>query len=105
MKVYLVMDNHYYSTKPIHSAYLSKKKAKEKSDELRLREYIWNPHKFWDLTICKNSSIIGFSIDYTMRQDHAGFVLEFDLFGWNIEYRFYDCRHWDDERNCWEERK
>ena len=41
MKVYLVMD-HYYSSKPIHSAYLSKKKAKEKSDELRLQEYIWN---------------------------------------------------------------
>ena len=42
MKIYLVMDNHYYSAKSIHSAYLSKKKAKEKSDELRLREYIWN---------------------------------------------------------------
>lgn len=42
MKIYLVMNNHYYSTKPIHSAYVSYQKAKEKSDELRLQEYIWN---------------------------------------------------------------
>jgi len=42
MKIYLVMNNHYYSTEPIHSAYLSYQKAKEKSDELRLQEYIWN---------------------------------------------------------------
>ncbi len=61
----------------------------------------WNPHKFWDLTITKNSAIIGFSIDFTMRQDHAGFGFDFELFGWNIDYRFYDARHWDYESGRW----
>ena len=62
----------------------------------------WNPHKFWDLSICKKSSIIGFTFDFTMRQDHAGFSLEIELFGWSIEYRFYDNRHWDYKNGCWE---
>jgi len=61
----------------------------------------WMPHKFQDFTICKNSSIIGFTFDFTMRQDHAGFGFEFELFGWNIDYRFYDSRHWDNKNNCW----
>jgi hypothetical protein len=63
----------------------------------------WNPHKFWDLSICKTSSIIGFTFDYTMRQDHAGFGFDIGIFGWNIDYRFYDSRHWDYTNNCWEE--
>ena len=63
----------------------------------------WNPHKFWDLTICKRSSIIGFTFDFNMRQDHAGSGLEIELLGWSIEYRFYDCRHWDYKNGCWEE--
>lgn len=62
----------------------------------------WNPHKFWDLSICKRSSIIGFTFDFTTREDHAGFSLEIELFGWSIEYRFYDNRHWDYENGCWE---
>ena len=62
----------------------------------------WNPHKFWDLSICKRSSIIGFTFDFTTRQDHAGFSLEIELFGWSIEYRFYDNRHWDYKNGCWE---
>ena len=62
----------------------------------------WNPHKFWDLSICKQSSIIGFTFDFTTRQDHAGFSLEIELFGWGIEYRFYDNRHWDYKNGCWE---
>ena len=62
----------------------------------------WNPHKFWDLTISKNSAIIGFSIDYTIRQDHAGFGFDIDFLGWNIDYRFYDSRHWDYKTGKWE---
>jgi hypothetical protein len=62
----------------------------------------WNPHKFWDLTICKNSAIIGFCFDFTMRQDPAGFGFDIELFGWNIDYRFYDSRHWDIETGRWE---
>ena len=62
----------------------------------------WVPHKFWELTICKNNFIIGFTFDFTMRQDHAGFGFDFDFLGWNIDFRFYDSRHWNDKNNCWE---
>jgi elongation factor G len=33
-------------------------------------------------------------------QPGSGF--EFEFFGWSIEYRFYDCRHWNYEKGCWE---
>ena len=62
----------------------------------------WNSHKFWDLTIFKDNSIIRFVFDFGIRQDHAGFGFEIGLLGWGIDYRFYDHRHWDDENNCWE---
>jgi hypothetical protein len=62
----------------------------------------WMPHKFWEFEIYKNSSIIGFSFDLTMRTDHAGFGFSFELFGWRVDYRFYDSRHWNDETECWE---
>ena len=62
----------------------------------------WNPHKFWEFEIYKNSSIIGFAFDLTMRQDHAGFSFGFELFGWGVDYRFYDSRHWIVEIECWE---
>jgi hypothetical protein len=63
----------------------------------------WNPHKFWDFSICKTSSIIGFTFDFNTRQNYAGSGLEIELFGLSIEYRFYDSRHWDYTNNCWEE--
>lgn len=40
-----------------------------------------------------------------MRQDHAGFGFDFELFGWNIYYMFYDDRHWDYKNGCWEGEK
>ena len=63
----------------------------------------WMPHKFWEFGIYKNSSIIGFTFDLTMRTDHAGFGIGFELFGWRVDYQFYDSRHWNDKTECWEE--
>ena len=41
MKIYYVEENPYGGTyRPIHSAYLSKTRAQEVSDELRLKTYI-----------------------------------------------------------------
>ena len=65
----------------------------------------WNHHKYVDLTICKRSSIIGFTFDFNTRQDHAGSGVELELLGWSIEYRFYDERHWDYTNKCWENTK
>jgi hypothetical protein len=63
----------------------------------------WNPYKFWDFSISKNSFIFGFAFDFSIRQDHAGFGFDISIFGWGIDYRFYDDRHWDYENGCWEE--
>lgn len=62
----------------------------------------WIPHKFWEFNVYKTSCLIGFTFDFNMRQDHAGSGFEFELFGWSIEYRFYDSRHWNYEKGCWE---
>ena len=35
------------------------------------------------------------------KRDHAGFDFELNLFTFAIGIRFYDCRHWDYENNCW----
>lgn len=61
----------------------------------------WNPNKFWDLTIVKNSSIIGFTFSWTIREDHAGISFDISLFGWNLDFHFYDQRHWNHESNWW----
>ena len=59
----------------------------------------WHPHKFWNLSIIKTDSIIGFNFDYTIREDHAGLKFEFSLMGWGIDFHFYDHRHWNAETN------
>jgi len=61
----------------------------------------WNPHKFWALTIVKNSSIVGASFNWSMRQDHAWIGFDISLVGWNFDFRLYDSRHWDHTNNCW----
>jgi hypothetical protein len=60
------------------------------------------PHKFWEFGIYKTNAIIRCILEFTTRQDHAGFGVELDLLGWGIEFKVYDNRHWDDEKECWE---
>lgn len=63
---------------------------------------IWNPYKFWTLTICKSSAIVGFTFDISPRQDHAGFGIGFEFLGWDVEFRVNDSRHWNYSKGCWE---
>lgn len=62
----------------------------------------WIPHKFWEFNVYKTSCLIDFRISYTVKDDHAGFEAFIGLFGWSVEFRFCDDRHWDYENNCWE---
>ena len=62
----------------------------------------WMPHRFWEFGVYKTNAIIRCIIDFTIRQDHAGFGMELDLFGWGVEFRVYDSRHWNVETECWE---
>lgn len=43
-------------------------------------------------------------LDLNWRQiDHAGPWITVNLFGWTLDARIYDHRHWDDMTNTWAE--
>ena len=48
------------------------------------------------------NNLVNFHIDWSIKEDHAGFMLEFALFGFGASICLYDCRHWDYENDCWE---
>lgn len=58
-------------------------------------------HKFWELQLNKTADIIGISLLYTFRQDHAGLMLCASLLGYEAIFNFYDSRHWDNSTNNW----
>lgn len=60
-------------------------------------------NKYFNVGLYKTNSIFGMSVYWSVKQDHAGSALEFNLFGFAVAFVFYDCRHWDDEKNQWEE--
>ncbi len=47
------------------------------------------------------ATIITLSLDYTIRQDHAGLRIVVGLFGYEFQMHIYDVRHWDDEKQQW----
>jgi hypothetical protein len=60
-------------------------------------------HKYIELEFTRDSTLISFMFDWTIRQDHAGLDLELGLFGYNIHFKFYDSRHWDFKKFCYED--
>jgi hypothetical protein len=62
--------------------------TKNKTLELQFSEYRFN--------------ILEFQLDLNWRQtDHAGPWLMINLFGYTMDLRMYDKRHWDDVSNDW----
>ena len=55
-------------------------------------------HKFIELEITKDVTLISFLFNWTIRQSHAGLDLEAGLFGYCFHFNFYDGRHWDGEQ-------
>lgn len=58
-------------------------------------------NKYWEFNIHKSSDIISVSVSITTKRDHSGVYLSAGLFGYNVEFNFYDTRHWDYKRNRW----
>lgn len=52
-------------------------------------------NKYIELEVTKDSTLISFMFNWTVRQSHAGLELEIGLFGYNVHFQFYDNRHWD----------
>lgn len=55
-----------------------------------------------EFNIYKSNIIAEMSIEASAKKDHAGLRLSLGLVGYELEFHFYDTRHWDRENNCWE---
>ncbi len=60
-------------------------------------------YKCWEVEVNKTNNIVGLAIRTTVRQAHAGIFLAVSLLGFEAVFDFYDHRHWNYEKNCWEE--
>ena len=58
-------------------------------------------NKAWELNLYESNELIGIEFEYTMRADHAGIGLTLSLFGYTLEYKIYDVRHWDYTQDKW----
>jgi hypothetical protein len=70
-------------------------------DNLWNRSGLITNYMAWEVELCVVKTLIGFEINYTRRQDHAGFTVELTLFGRSISFQIYDTRHWDYTTNTW----
>ena len=59
-------------------------------------------HKAWEFNVYRTHQIIDAELRLTFKDDHAGLLVLFGLFGYALEISIYDTRHWDYENNCWE---
>ncbi len=58
-------------------------------------------NKFIELEITRDFTLVSFRFNWTVRQSHAGLDLELGVFGYNVNFQFYDVRHWDSENGRW----
>jgi hypothetical protein len=60
-------------------------------------------HKYWELQLSRYAfNWFELRVDLNWRQtDHAGPWLTVNLFGFTIDARIVDSRHWDDGINNW----
>lgn len=59
-------------------------------------------HKFIELEMYQDSSILSFMFDWTIRQSHAGLHTEIGILGFCLRFNFYDNRHWNHNFGQWE---
>ena len=62
-------------------------------------------NKFVELEVLRDSTIVSFMFRLASRQSHAGLSMELGLLGYSFKFNFYDNRHWDYEKNCYEHYK
>lgn len=56
-------------------------------------------NKTIEVGVYRNNAIIGCSFGITgFKQDHAGFSFDIDLLGYNLDFTFYDNRHYEDRK-------
>ena len=60
-------------------------------------------YKSWELDtwFTENAYLLGFSISYTRKRDHAGIRIEFQIWNLSVDFTIYDNRHWDHKTDDW----
>jgi hypothetical protein len=59
-------------------------------------------NKAWEIEIYRSDTVVEFETRLTVRQDHAGLIIELGLFSYTIRAQVYDTRHWDYEKKAWQ---
>ena len=59
-------------------------------------------NKFVELEAHTTEALLGFNFYLTRKRDHAGLDIQLSLAGLCLHFNFYDNRHWDYERNDWQ---
>ena len=62
------------------------------------------PNKFWELQITNEFDCpwFNFQIQWTRKQDHAGFQILVEIYKFMFDFKIYDIRHWDYDNNSYE---
>lgn len=63
--------------------------------------WLLSKNKAFSIDVLETSTILGFELTLTFRQDHAGLAITIAGFGYDIELTLYDVRHWNYEKGCW----
>jgi len=61
--------------------------------------------KFIEVQLTKESTVVSFIFNWTVRRDHAGLALELALFGYCFNFNFYNSQHWNPITNSWHKDK
>ena len=63
---------------------------------------VWNkviptphPSKCIELEVFKDSTIVSFMFRWSIRQSHAGLMVDVGLLGYTFSLQYYDIRHWN----------
>ena len=56
-------------------------------------------HKFLELELVKDTTIVSFMFRLASRQSHGGLMIDLGLLGYSFSFNFYDNRHWNYEAN------
>jgi len=61
-------------------------------------------NKAWELEHTYYSgSLFDIDINWSIKEDHAGFNVTLGLLGYGVSFRIYNIKHWNYEKNTWED--
>lgn len=58
-------------------------------------------YKNYEFEVLRDTGIISFSLHFNPYGDHGGLSIAFGLLSWDISFRIYDSRHWNQLKNTW----